>query len=303
MSKTQNQTICPYCGKATDWQTYCPDCRKYFSPDSIAAGGKAEERATSTSTGQFCPNCRNIVEPNSSFCRHCGLNLTVEDSVMQNSPPSQPSYSDIFNATPGSTPPSQHIASYNITSSTRPSVEISNENMSGKSSTGLKPNIAAALSYALIWITGFLSNTIISLIVIGQMLPGFSSGRYNSENAEILVKLVFAGLISQIISLGIACGVGFMFFLMERESRFVRLHTIQAILFNVLNVATIIVIGVVGGVIGVMDLALGGVASVLGHLVLLAFLVIWIILMVKAYKGERLKLPVINNIAENIVSK
>src|ERR1044072_1224984 len=48
MSKTQNQMICPYCGKATEWQTYCPDCKKYFSPASVSAYGNSRGDSVSS---------------------------------------------------------------------------------------------------------------------------------------------------------------------------------------------------------------------------------------------------------------
>lgn len=58
----------------------------------------------SDSTSQFCPNCKNVVKPNSIFCKHCGFNLITENLVMQNTPPKQPTYNDIFNAPLLSTP-------------------------------------------------------------------------------------------------------------------------------------------------------------------------------------------------------
>lgn len=168
--------------------------------------------------------------------------------------------------------------------------------MDGKSSIGLQPNIAAALSYALIWIIGVISNSIISFIVLSQMLPGGAFGGHNPENPETMSKILFASIISQFISAGITFGAGFILFTMEKESRFVRLHAIQAILFNVLNFAVVIILGV-------MTMALGPGIGVLGIFVNIAFLVVWILLMVKAYKGDMLKLPVISDLAENIVTK
>jgi uncharacterized membrane protein len=80
---------------------------------------------------------------------------------------------------------------------------------------------------------------------------------------------------------------GLVFFLIEKDSKFVRFHAMQSIIvFGVLSVASIIfgwiplIGGVIGGVIGLLSL------------------VLWIILMIKAYQGEKFKLPWAGDIAE-----
>ena len=80
---------------------------------------------------------------------------------------------------------------------------------------------------------------------------------------------------------------GLVFFLIEKDSKFVRFHALQSIIvFGVLCVASIILrwIPLIGGVIS-------------GLIGLLA-LVLWIILMIKAYQGEKFKLPWAGDIAE-----
>jgi len=80
---------------------------------------------------------------------------------------------------------------------------------------------------------------------------------------------------------------GLVFFLLEKENKFVRFHAMQSILvFGVIMVASIVLgwipfLGVVFGVlIGVLGFAL------------------WIILMIKAYQGVKFKLPWSGNLAE-----
>jgi len=76
---------------------------------------------------------------------------------------------------------------------------------------------------------------------------------------------------------------GLIFFLIEKENKFVRFHALQSlIVFAILNI--IIMVPVIGWM-------LVPVVSVLG-------LVLWIILMIKAYQGEKFKLPVVGDIAE-----
>jgi uncharacterized membrane protein/ribosomal protein L40E len=80
---------------------------------------------------------------------------------------------------------------------------------------------------------------------------------------------------------------GLIFILIEKENKFVRFHAMQSIVvFGAWNVLAIILwwIPFVGWI-------LGTVLSLLG-------LVLWIILMVKAYQGERFKLPIAGDIAE-----
>ena len=80
---------------------------------------------------------------------------------------------------------------------------------------------------------------------------------------------------------------GLVFFLIEKDSNFVRFHAMQSIIvFGVLCVASIILnwIPIIG--------------QVLGGLIGLLALVLWIILMIKAYQGEKFKLPWAGDLAE-----
>jgi uncharacterized membrane protein len=107
------------------------------------------------------------------------------------------------------------------------------ENDWGKSSTGLKPNVAALLSYLLGWITGLI------------------------------------------------------FYLVEKENKFVRFHAFQSI--------------VTFGGLTVIVIALGFVPFIgwaMIPFVYLLELVLWIVLMIKAYQGASFKLPIAGEIAE-----
>lgn len=83
---------------------------------------------------------------------------------------------------------------------------------------------------------------------------------------------------------------GLVFILLEQENKFVRFHAFQSIIvFGVLTVASFILgwIPIIGGF-------LAGLISLLG-------LVLWIVLMVKAYQGTRYKLPWSGDLAERWV--
>jgi len=80
---------------------------------------------------------------------------------------------------------------------------------------------------------------------------------------------------------------GIVFLILEPKNKFVRYHAIQSIIvFGAINIASLILrwIPVIGGF---FVWALGVLAIIL-----------WIVLMVKAYQGKKYKLPVSGNMAE-----
>ena len=85
---------------------------------------------------------------------------------------------------------------------------------------------------------------------------------------------------------------GLIVILIEKENNFVRFHAMQSIItFGALTILSIL--------FGTMFYYYG----VVGRLIHLASIVLWIILMVKAYQGEKFKLPAIGEIAENWAKK
>lgn len=79
---------------------------------------------------------------------------------------------------------------------------------------------------------------------------------------------------------------GIIIFVLEKENKFVRFHAMQSlILFGGFFVLQIILVFTI-------------VLIVVVPLVNIAGLILWVILMVKAYKGEMYKLPIIGDMAE-----
>jgi uncharacterized membrane protein len=133
-----------------------------------------------------------------------------------------------------------------------------------KSGVGLEPNIAAALSY--IWI------------------------------------------------------VGVIFYLLEKENRFLRFHAMQSILFGIANSLIMFLLAIVAifltvvfsiGAAAASSSGGGGIATLVSLLVWVIWLIFWLVGMamfiglifaaVKAYQGQKFKLPIIGNMAEKIV--
>ena len=103
------------------------------------------------------------------------------------------------------------------------------------------------------------------------------------EKSSLGMDANLAGALSYV--LGIISGL--LFFLLEKQSRFVRFHALQAILFSV----GWFVLSFVGGFIPILGV-------VLSVLLTLGGLIAWVLLMVKAYQGEYFKLPIAGDIAE-----
>lgn len=96
---------------------------------------------------------------------------------------------------------------------------------------------------------------------------------------------------------------GLIFFLMEKENRFVRFHAMQAILLGATAVVLSVVLGTMWSVTYYISWILGAMFGLICTLVGLGVLVAWIMCMVKAYQGQLFKLPILGGIAENIVNK
>ena len=119
------------------------------------------------------------------------------------------------------------------------------------------------------------------------------------ENIAALLSYVF-GWVS-----------GLVFFLMEKDSKLVRFHAMQSILFCVV----IAVLGIALWVVTFLFLLVGAMLpDIMGSLLALlatliwlifsvALLIAWILCLVRAYQGQFFKLPVIGNMAEKIVNK
>ncbi len=116
--------------------------------------------------------------------------------------------------------------------------------------------------------------------------------------------------------------VGVIFFIMEKENKFVRFHALQSILFGVANSIVMFVLAIIATIltvvfsIGAAAAATGGgggIATLISLLVWLIWLIFWLVGLamfggliyaaVKAYQGQTFKLPFIGNMAEKIINK
>lgn len=80
---------------------------------------------------------------------------------------------------------------------------------------------------------------------------------------------------------------GLIFFLVEKDNKFVRFHAMQSLI-------TFLGLFVVESVLAVIPL----IGWIVGLLLIPATVILWIVLMVKAYQGEMFKLPIAGDMAE-----
>ncbi len=80
---------------------------------------------------------------------------------------------------------------------------------------------------------------------------------------------------------------GIVFLVLEKENKFVRFHAFQSLL-------TFLPLSVLGWILGWIPFL----GWALAGLVWLLIVILWLILMFKAYKGEKYKLPIVGDIAE-----
>ncbi|MFA5554428.1 MAG: DUF4870 domain-containing protein [Phycisphaerae bacterium] len=97
---------------------------------------------------------------------------------------------------------------------------------------------------------------------------------------------------------------GLVFFLIETENKFVRFHALQSLITFGILTAAYIILGVFSGIFAFIGFYfILPVISIIYSLLAIGGVVVWIILMVKAYQGEYFKLPVIGDITDKNIAK
>ena len=109
----------------------------------------------------------------------------------------------------------------------------------------------------------------------------------------------------------ICCGLGIIislvFFIMEKTNRLLRFHAMQALLFGGVWIVLGVALNILSRLLMIGDLDLGLIVSwglLLVRLLIGIVLLIFVILAaIKAYQGQYYKLPILGDIAWNIVNK
>lgn len=85
---------------------------------------------------------------------------------------------------------------------------------------------------------------------------------------------------------------GIIFLIIEKENKFVKFHAIQSLI-------TFLALVIIQYIIGWIPFIGGLISTLIWPLQL----VLWVLLMYKAYKGEMFKLPVVGEVAEQQANK
>ena len=101
--------------------------------------------------------------------------------------------------------------------------------------------------------------------------------------------------IGGLLSYALGWLTGLVFFLIEGKDEFVRFHAMQSIIvFGAMTIFSIL-----SSILFIVPFL----GAIVGSFVWIASVVLWIILMVKAYQGERFKLPIAGDLAEQWAAK
>ncbi len=84
---------------------------------------------------------------------------------------------------------------------------------------------------------------------------------------------------------------GIVFYLLEKENKFVRFHAMQSIL-------TFLPLTVIYWIFGWLLWWIPFIGWAISVLIGLLMFILWIVLMIKAYQGEKFKLPIVGDMAE-----
>jgi uncharacterized membrane protein len=130
----------------------------------------------------------------------------------------------------------------------------------------------------------------------GYSAPTGGAGEKSSTGLDANVAALISYIFVPIL--------GIVFYLIEKNSRFVKFHAMQSILFGAAWIVIWIGLSIVSGVLaavhlGILNLLLLPIELIVG----LGFFILWILAAIKAWQGQMYKLPIIGNIAENMANK
>jgi uncharacterized membrane protein len=91
---------------------------------------------------------------------------------------------------------------------------------------------------------------------------------------------------------------GIVFYVVEKESRFVRYHAMQSILFGVAAIVISVAYNVLSIIVSSFSWVIGMLFGLGGLFLALLFVAAWIYCLLKAYQGQKFKLPIIGAMAE-----
>ena len=95
---------------------------------------------------------------------------------------------------------------------------------------------------------------------------------------------------------------GLIFFVIERKNRFVRFHAAQSFIFFGIVSVLYIVIRLLS-IVPLLGFLLSPVLACVTPILLIGSALIWVLLMIQAYRGVNIRLPIISSYAESLVTR
>ncbi|HEY1354253.1 MAG TPA: DUF4870 domain-containing protein [Ktedonobacteraceae bacterium] len=129
-----------------------------------------------------------------------------------------------------------------------------------------------------------------------QQPYGQPQGMYNAANALGPTSMNMEPNVAAGVSYIVGWITGLIFFLLEKQNRFVRFHAMQSIILSV--AATVLTIVLDGFSLVLSFTFLGCLFVPLLSLVGIGFFVLWLICLINAFQGKYFKLPIIGDMAE-----
>src|SRR5665213_2710565 len=133
----------------------------------------------------------------------------------------------------------------------------------------------------------------------GYQQPGYQQPGYAPQPAGVqasgLTDIMACALC---YVLGLLTGILFLVLAPYNQNRLIRFHAFQSIFLNIAWIAIYIVLSIVG--IALFSIPfLGAMLSIVLHFIVgIGSFVLWLLLMYKAYNGERWVLPIVGPLAE-----
>ncbi len=118
-----------------------------------------------------------------------------------------------------------------------------------------------------------------------------STGKIQGKKTSMGLDENVAGALCYV--LGFLTGI--VFYVMEKDSKFVKFHAVQSI---AVFLPLMVLNWIISSMLWSFSFSMMGLIGIISSIISLVALILWIILILKAYQGEKYKLPIVGDIAE-----
>jgi uncharacterized membrane protein len=123
-----------------------------------------------------------------------------------------------------------------------------------------------------------------------------------SEHSAVPSSTGLAPNVAAALSYVLGPFTGVLFLVIEKESRFVRFHAAQSVVVGIAMVVANILLAITGSVLSAVPLIGWLIGLLLSMALGVAGLVLWIVLMYRAFRGDEWELPVAGGQARRLLA-